>query len=433
MYKVEQHNIIVDPTITDSEYWQLNGLDLPSGHGVTLNKNDILEYNLDHYLLNNIDLSILENKAIVIKVHNISKGIQLEIIGGTGKFKRIKKEKDCYIFFIHKDPGVFLKVRIKNTILAPVFISKVDGNIGLYPFNFEETTYWEKNKYGKVHIKDTAANALLVDGGSEIEGDSRFGRDLTIERDLIVNGHISMLGPATELLTETVKSKDNNIDLNVGGTALTAHNAGITVLNSEYTTDPALIWDNINFLWKFRGNLEIQTLMNTALDTKANKSGDTFTGTITIPVGTAADHAVNKSQLDLKANLANPVFTGTVTVPVGTEAGHAVNKSQLDTKINALTSADTDLENKKINGDHSDLTKHIRTIHYNDVSKELYVYTKDSLSPHIFKETGAVTNFDSLGNQHPQKLNVVYRHDGTYGWLDWTIGYPSGPIISMRF
>ena len=102
---------------------------------------------------------------------------------------------------------------------------------------------------------------------------------------------------------------------------------------------------------------------NSLNNNKANKSGDTFTGNIIIPNGTASDHAVNKSQLDgeassrvsadstlqtnitneiadrvsgdnslnnAKADRAGDVFTGNIVVPDAQANTHAVNKSQLD-------------------------------------------------------------------------------------------------------
>ncbi|MBK8398257.1 MAG: hypothetical protein IPL26_23825 [Leptospiraceae bacterium] len=82
------------------------------------------------------------------------------------------------------------------------------------------------------------------------------------------------------------------------------------------------------------GTADGHAVNKSQLDAKANKAGDTFTGAITIPVGTAEGHAVNKSQLDAKANKAGDTFTGAITIPVGTAEGHAVNKSQLDAKAN---------------------------------------------------------------------------------------------------
>lgn len=74
---------------------------------------------------------------------------------------------------------------------------------------------------------------------------------------------------------------------------------------------------------------------------KANLASPTFTGTVTVPNGSASGAAVNKSQLDLKANTNSPTFTGTVTVPNGAVSGAAVNKSQLDLKADLASPAFT--------------------------------------------------------------------------------------------
>jgi hypothetical protein len=70
---------------------------------------------------------------------------------------------------------------------------------------------------------------------------------------------------------------------------------------------------NANFtaVKNFCDNLE--TIAGT-ISTKVSKSGDTMTGNLIIPAGTASDHAVNKSQLDALA-----------VVPVGTVLWFAAN------------------------------------------------------------------------------------------------------------
>lgn len=67
-----------------------------------------------------------------------------------------------------------------------------------------------------------------------------------------------------------------------------------------------------------------------------------FTGTAVfdnppvVPNGTAANHAVNKSQLDLRAPLESPTFTGAVVVPTGTATNQATNKGQVDAALAAV-------------------------------------------------------------------------------------------------
>jgi hypothetical protein len=59
--------------------------------------------------------------------------------------------------------------------------------------------------------------------------------------------------------------------------------------------------------------------MTTALAGKVAKAGDTMTGNLTIPDGTAANHAVSKQQLDTKAAKSGDTFTGAMIFSAAAE------------------------------------------------------------------------------------------------------------------
>lgn len=102
----------------------------------------------------------------------------------------------------------------------------------------------------------------------------------------------------------TLKSRINNEFLDVDGQIAAVINAAPAALDTLFELAAAL-----------NNDANFATTMTNALAGKVAKAGDTMTGNLTIPDGTAAGHAVTKAQLDLKAPLANPALTGTPTAP----------------------------------------------------------------------------------------------------------------------
>ena len=94
----------------------------------------------------------------------------------------------------------------------------------------------------------------------------------------------------------------------------------------EYATSKVSVTDIINDFLSDIANkpasahtvFVLKGLVDALESGKANKAGDTFTGAITIPAGTASNHAVNKSQLDAKVNIADlTAFVEINSIPIG--------------------------------------------------------------------------------------------------------------------
>ena len=78
-------------------------------------------------------------------------------------------------------------------------------------------------------------------------------------KDLVLTGNLTVLGTETKLSTNSIETKDPNISMNKGGDASSANGAGITIVDSGNAFDPMLYWDNINKIWKFQGDSELDT------------------------------------------------------------------------------------------------------------------------------------------------------------------------------
>ena len=75
-------------------------------------------------------------------------------------------------------------------------------------------------------------------------------------------------------------------------------------------------------------------------DSKVAKGGDTMEGNLTVPDGSAAGHAVTKAQLDAaaagKISRAGDSMIGPLSVPGATDPSHAVNRQVLDAATTAM-------------------------------------------------------------------------------------------------
>jgi hypothetical protein len=123
----------------------------------------------------------------------------------------------------------------------------------------------------------------------------------------------------------TLKSRINSSLLDVPGQISTAVAALVNSSPSALDTLKELadaLGDDANFA----------ATMTTALAGKVAKAGDTMTGNLTVPDGTAAGHAVNKGQLDLKANKLQAAWTlitlasGWTAQVSGTEAKYRIDE-----------------------------------------------------------------------------------------------------------
>ena len=71
----------------------------------------------------------------------------------------------------------------------------------------------------------------------------------TISGNVSITGDLEVLGTATTLNTETVQSEDNNIDLNFGGSHISAIGGGITVISGQTDGSPSEITTDGNGNW----------------------------------------------------------------------------------------------------------------------------------------------------------------------------------------
>ena len=71
----------------------------------------------------------------------------------------------------------------------------------------------------------------------------------TVFGDVVIQGNVDVLGTATTFYTETVQSKDNNIELNFSGNHLTAIGGGITVVSGQTSGESTKWYTDSNGNW----------------------------------------------------------------------------------------------------------------------------------------------------------------------------------------
>ena len=153
-------------------------------------------------------------------------------VSGTGEFAAITSG------------GTPLEDIIENIALENGDITRVEGgtNISTGGTDNNPIINLDDNIFvNDITVSGTGEFATITSGGtdlsdifSDISADISDKYDKsggTIDGSVFVTGNLDVFGTATTLNTETVRSKDNNIELNFGGNHSSALGGGITVLS----------------------------------------------------------------------------------------------------------------------------------------------------------------------------------------------------------
>jgi len=162
----------------------------------------------------------------------------------------------------------------------------------------------------------------------------------TITGNVSITGDLEVLGTATTLNTEVVQSKDNNIDLNYGGTHLSAVGGGITVLSGQTDGSSSSISTIFNGDWNSNVGFAATSLSGSSIYSGNTNLNDVFASKI--HTHEISDILNLQGSLDSKANLSGATFTGGVYAPTisgGTIYSGGTNLE--DVIISLILSGDT--------------------------------------------------------------------------------------------
>lgn len=242
-------------------------------------------------------------------------------------------------------------LNLKAPLASPTFTGTVSGidktMVGLS--NVDNTTDALKP------VSTATQTALNLKANLE---SPTFTGTVTIPAGAAISGYLttatasSTYAPiASPSLTGTPLAPTASVGTNTTQIATTAYVRGEVA--ALIASSPAAL-DTLNELATALGNdANFSTTVTTAIGLKAPLASPTFTGTVTLPIGTVTstmiadgtivDGDINASaaiaqskisglatSLGLKANLASPTFTGTVTVPSPVNPTDAVTKAYVD-------------------------------------------------------------------------------------------------------
>lgn len=184
----------------------------------------------------------------------------------------------------------------------------VDTYVTGFTYNPSSNLLTIKQNEGKSDLTATINNfSSATISGLTVQGETQFNGDINVDGNVLITKNVTILGTATTINTETLSVKDNIITLNSSATGNTAPlpiNSGIEVLRNSGTTT-ALVWEETNGYWSAgltgsTAKIILQgdslSLLNSghthpiseivdlqsALDTKFDKSGGTITGAVNV-------------------------------------------------------------------------------------------------------------------------------------------------------
>jgi hypothetical protein len=226
---------------------------------------------------------------------------------------------------------------------------------------------------------DTVTDAAILT--AEGYTDSAIATEVTNRNTAVSNAIATEVTNRNSAITTAVSNHESDTTSvhGIADTSILATTTGTQTLTNKTLTSPVInsptgiTKSNVglgNVDNTSDANKPVSTAAQTALDLKAPLSSPTFTGTVTLPLGTVTsgmildgtivDSDVNASAaiatskisgldtaLGLKAPLASPTFTGTVTLPTGTVTSGMI----LDgTIVDADVSATAAIAQSKISG-----------------------------------------------------------------------------------